>query len=107
MAYFPNGTAGLSFEEFYCQHCLNKPVREDDDCPIWSAHLLYSYELCNEKEHPGKVILDMLIEPEGPTCKMFIDKRKLPMMTTTDRELQEQRDRERPKLIEWPPKEKA
>jgi len=38
------------------------------------AHSLYSYELCNEKEHPGKIILDLLIpigKIDNKKCAMF------------------------------------
>jgi hypothetical protein len=39
------------------------------------AHFLYAYDLCNEKEHPGKVILDMLIPVDAQSdtgkCAMF------------------------------------
>jgi hypothetical protein len=38
------------------------------------AHWLWAYELCNDKETPGKKMLDMLI-PEGEQgpeeCSMF------------------------------------
>jgi len=76
MGYFSNGTEGMMYEEDYCSRC----VHQDPDgagCPVWQAHLLYSYELCNQKEHPGKVILDILIpkdkvHPEfNGQCTMF------------------------------------
>ncbi|QEH81152.1 hypothetical protein EIK56_24940 [Sphingomonas sp. C8-2] len=39
------------------------------------AHTLYSYELCSHTDHPGKVILDLLIPQSkrgGPgKCAMF------------------------------------
>ncbi len=39
------------------------------------AHFLYAYDLCNEKEPPGKVILDMLIpvdaQDDAGKCAMF------------------------------------
>lgn len=74
MAYFPNGSAGEHYEAMYCNHC----VHQEAPCPIWDAHLLFAYELCNKKEDPGKVILDMLIPDEAPgagKCKMYIDNR--------------------------------
>ncbi len=67
MGYFSNGTEGEMFEERWCANCRHSDIsggREigvDPPCPVWMAHSLYAYELCNEKEHPGKVILDMLI----------------------------------------------
>ena len=77
MGYFSNGSEGAEFTAHYCEHCVN--WRDLDDgrgvgCPIWDAHLLYAYELCNKKT-PGKTILDMLIEPTedgcGNRCLMF------------------------------------
>jgi hypothetical protein len=67
MGYFSNGTEGAMFEEAWCSRCVHSdlgPGQElgvDPPCPVWMAHTLYAYELCNEEEHPGKVILDMLI----------------------------------------------
>jgi hypothetical protein len=79
MAYFPNGTAGDMFEEEYCNHCVHEgDYEKGESCPVMLAHILYAYELCNKKEHPGKVILDMLI-PEDKRgfpeqCAMFLEK---------------------------------
>lgn len=69
MGYFANGTEGLMFEERWCSRCAHsdyRPGKEIGDrdnpaCPVWMAHMLYAYELCNKEDHPGKVILDMLI----------------------------------------------
>lgn len=76
MAYFPNGTAGMIFEEEWCCRCVHSPLDPDaPGCTVWLSHLLYSYELCNEMDHPGKIILDLLIEDGGPAdpvkCTMF------------------------------------
>lgn len=84
MGYFANGTEGMMFEERFCSRCVHsdegpgKEIGVDPPCPIWMAHLLYSYELCNETEHPAKVMLDMLIKPSGPDgldneCVMFVE----------------------------------
>lgn len=81
MAYFANGTEGLEFEEQWCSRCVHsdhsggREVGIDPPCPVWIAHQLYAYDLCNEKDHPGKVILDLLIPDSKPgrmpTCAMF------------------------------------
>lgn len=95
MAYFANGTEGAMFEEAWCARCVHSDLvgdREPGDhppCPVWMAHLLYAYELGGEesKEHPGKVILDMLITerwekaPDGigypvQECRMFEEHRE-------------------------------
>ena len=72
MGYFANGTEGAMFEEANCSRCVHSDISGDREigahppCPVWMAHMLFAYELCNEKEHPGKVILDMLIPNERP-----------------------------------------
>jgi hypothetical protein len=73
MAYFANGTEGDMFQEANCAFCVH--WKDDGDgrgegCPVNDVHLLFSYELCNKKADPGKVILDTLITPEM-TCTMF------------------------------------
>jgi hypothetical protein len=67
MGYFANGTEGELFEEQWCSRCVHsdvgpgKEIGSDPPCPVWMAHQLFAYQLCNEGEHPGKVILDTLI----------------------------------------------
>jgi hypothetical protein len=107
MGYFSNGTEGLDFEETYCRHCVNMPEREDRGCPVWLTHLLYAYDLCNEEKHPGKVMLDILIERDArgsQRCMMFIDKRKKRLRTVPDAEKDAELAKARPKLVEWEPK---
>jgi hypothetical protein len=80
MGYFSNGTEGAMFEEAWCSRCVHSDISGDREigvdppCPVWMAHTLYAYELCNEKEHPGKVILDALIpirDDLSNECAMF------------------------------------
>ena len=71
MGTFTNGTQGMVFEEMHCSKCIHRPT-EETGCPVWDAHFLYSYELCNDKEHPGKIILDLLIPGDNHKCNMFI-----------------------------------
>ncbi len=73
MAYFYCGTEAADYEEHYCFKCIHGQDPEKG-CPVFQAHWLYSYELCNKKEDPGKIILDMLIPDgkHGPAkCLMF------------------------------------
>lgn len=68
MAYFSNGTEGMIYEERYCDRCLHQ-----EGCPVWDAHLLYSYRDCNDESS----ILHMLIPRDGgrnSQCRMFVDK---------------------------------
>ena len=79
MAHFPNGTSFDFFYEGMCEKCVHEPVdmedHPEDGCPIILAHELYSYDLCNNKEHPGKVILDLLIpmreDCQADDCRLF------------------------------------
>lgn len=75
MGYFSNGTEGDMYEADYCNNCVHQDP--DRGCPVWDAHLFFSYELCNEKDHPGKVMLDMFIPREGienKRCTMFVSR---------------------------------
>ena len=77
MGYFPNSTAWEFWAVDNCYKCAHWP--KDDDapgCPVELAHERFSYELCNAKDDPGKIILDLLIPSTkddlgcGP-CAMF------------------------------------
>lgn len=69
MAYFPNMTAWEFWAADNCFRCAHWPKDENEDaCPVEMAHTLYSYELCNEADHPGKIILDMLIPQSKDGC---------------------------------------
>lgn len=81
MGYFSNGTEGAIYEETFCARCVHSDaeVGVDPPCPIWMAHLLYAYDLCNEDDHPGKIMLDSFIprREEGGLngngrCTMFV-----------------------------------
>ena len=72
MAYFSNGTEGDMYREEYCDRCVHDGHGEND-CPIWSLHLLYNYDQCKDKTIKG--ILDKLIPRNGirnEQCKMFL-----------------------------------
>ncbi len=81
MGYFSNGTAGTDYEETYCRKCAHFGPEDGPGCPIWAAHLLYAYALCNEEKHPGKVMLDMFIPRSdgggNGRCVMFVPASRL------------------------------
>jgi hypothetical protein len=81
MAYFPNMTSWEYWAADNCFKCLHWPrTDEAPGCPVDMAHTLYSYDLCNESDHPGKVILDMLIPENGTSngkCAMFANRNGL------------------------------
>ena len=70
MAYFPNGTAGMDYEDRYCSRCIHNG---DDGCPVMLAHFLYNYDECNNP----KSILHLLIprdeEGRNQECRMFVE----------------------------------
>lgn len=70
MGYFSNGTEGGIYFEDYCCRCEHDT---NEDCPVWSAHLLYAYNGSEDAKH----ILDMLIPRskdglENKQCLMFM-----------------------------------
>lgn len=73
MGYFSNGTEGMLYEEKWCDNCIHQV-----DCPVWSIHLEWSYELCNKKDDPGKQMLDEFIPIDengrNQECTMFVEK---------------------------------
>lgn len=80
MAYFPNGTSGMIWDDENCAHCIhNNP--DEAACPIWMAHQLFNYDQCDDTDK-GKAlreVLDMLIPtPEGQLhpgpCPMLVHK---------------------------------
>ena len=90
MAYFSNGSEGLDYQERYCFRCLNYIDTGNGcgtGCPIWNAHLVYAYEVCNEKN--GRGILAILI-PEVKSeygdyevageCSMFREEPPAPLI---------------------------
>ena len=67
MAYFPNGTSGISYEAKYCDHCVHKKP-DDGGCAVMLAHLMHNYE--DDKRD----ILNLLIPMKGieaKQCSMF------------------------------------
>lgn len=63
MAYFPNGTAGVGFDE-QCARCKYG----EEPCPIALVQTLFNYEACNNKT--ARAILEKLVHDDG-TCTMF------------------------------------
>lgn len=63
MAYFPNGTAGMCFDD-QCQKCKYG----EEPCPIAWVQMTYNYDACNNKV--ATAILKNLVQDNG-TCAMF------------------------------------
>lgn len=82
MGYFSNGTEGAMYEEQFCSRCIHndftngKEVGVAPPCPIWMAHLMFSYEECNSESN-AKVMLDAFIPRSenglgNGECTMFV-----------------------------------
>ncbi len=79
MAYFPNGTSGMVFEEEYCDKCMNRRDLKDGrgpGCPIWDIHMLFNYDQHKETDEGKrtKEILEILIPTKdlwADECSMF------------------------------------
>lgn len=89
MGYFSNGSSADYFYEHHCSKCVHDEEyrrTEKNPCQVWNAHILYSYELCNEDEskNPGKHMLDMLILKGEESCAMFVPVNRLKRRATPD-----------------------
>lgn len=67
MGYFSNGSEGMDYQDRYCSRCVHC-----DGCPVWGAHLAFSYKECNNPDS----ILHMLIPRRkdglgNERCRMF------------------------------------
>lgn len=72
MAYFPNGTAGLDYEDRYCARCIhnNDP---DRCCPILLLHALHNYDECNKDDSFLHVLIPRSESGiDNEQCSMFI-----------------------------------
>lgn len=72
MGYFANGTEQAMYEEEYCCDCVH--IDDRKGCQVMNMHFLFGHELCNKKEHQGKVMLDSLIPRNGNVnekCTMY------------------------------------
>jgi hypothetical protein len=68
MAYFPNGTAGLDYEDRYCSRCIH-----EDGCPIMLLHALHNYEECNKDDSFLHVLIPRSESGiDNEQCRMFI-----------------------------------
>lgn len=69
MAYFPNGSAGLAYQERYCFNCAN--ADDEGCCAIWDCHVVFGYN-ASEAETS---ILNFLIPEDDKgfpaECSMF------------------------------------
>lgn len=74
MAYFPNGTSMLDYQNQYCDRCVNDVNKR---CPILTLHALWSYDAVGKnKDETKETALNIFIPREGienQECKMFVE----------------------------------
>ena len=84
MGYFPNGTAGMDFQERFCLRCVNHRDLDDgrgEGCAVWDAHLIApsqhpehaKSEFERGQAEATQLLLGVLIEKKGldNDCKLF------------------------------------
>lgn len=53
MAYFPNGTSRMNFEEHFCFRCVHRPVHDVNppkDCAVLTLHWMWNYDQLDKSE---------------------------------------------------------
>ena len=50
MGYFSNSTEGEAYWEKYCCKCEHDRVDKEFECPVWEAHMLWSYNECDKPD---------------------------------------------------------
>ncbi len=70
MAYFSNGTEGMSYEEEYCLHCVHF-----ETCPILVLHYMWNYDA--NRDETKKTALNTFIprnkQGDNEKCLMFVE----------------------------------
>ena len=80
MAYFPNSTSGMAFDEACCD-CLHSDP--DAGCPVALVQMWYNYEQVDKGQELLRQCLTQLVGDDG-RCKMkpliekYYTKKKLP-----------------------------
>jgi hypothetical protein len=82
MAYFPNGTSGMCYEEQFCSNCVHQNGPDGESgCAIWLLHMLYNYDQCGKgktartvKSFLGSLIPESKDGLGAEQCSMFAPK---------------------------------
>lgn len=106
MAYFPNGTSGISYMERFCFRCVHWKDLNDgrgEGCPIMDLHILWNYDAVGDDADPTKkTALNNLIplRKDGlgnEECSCFVSARSL--AATKANETRKIRNRDQAKLF--------
>lgn len=76
MGYFSNGTAGMLFEEQYCQHCIHEGPPDGPGCAVMLAHVLHNYPECNNADSILHLLIPLDDNGCNKKCLMFVAKGK-------------------------------
>lgn len=74
MGYFSNGSEGEGYFEEFCARCIHDDPENGKHCPIWTLHLLYNYQECNNKESMLHVLIPRNEKGFNDTCTMFVER---------------------------------
>jgi len=72
MGYFPNGTAGMIYEDRYCDHCVHQNGPDGKSgCAVWLAHMVHNYKECNNEKSILHILIPRGKDGENQQCTMF------------------------------------
>jgi hypothetical protein len=74
MAYFPNGTAKMLFEDAQCHGCVHFEGRDGHGCPVMNLHTRYTSDELSIVNVRTRYILDTIIPMDkefAGDCTMF------------------------------------
>lgn len=72
MGYFSNYEQARRYEEMYCDKCVH--MHEEYDCPCRSAHMLWNYDFCNDKDNLLHKMIPRDKDGLNEQCIFFIAK---------------------------------
>jgi len=86
MAYFPNGTSGMIYEEKWCARCIHRSVEDGTGCAIMLAHMVYNYDYAGNPHNPLNLLIPVGEDGFPLQCNLFIPgdppPRKIPLKGT-------------------------
>ena len=76
MGYFSNSTEGDDYYRRYCGKCAHEDLENDIECPVLTAHMLWSEEECDK---PDSILHQMIPYRDGRNlrCVFYEERREL------------------------------
>ena len=84
MAYFPNGTAGMTLDEQCCE-CIHG-LKDDEMCPVYFVQASFNYDQIGNE--PMERLLNYLVGKEG-VCQMKQTLERCKLINHEDNEISE------------------